>query len=521
MTIKMKMLPRFPISLTAASPILLTTTGGAYVIDFDMDVLLATVDGLYVSDADLIVDLALKADIASPTFTGVPAAPTAAPGTSTTQLATTAFVTTADDLKANLASPTFTGVPAAPTAAAATSTTQIATTAFVTTADNLKANLASPTFTGVPAAPTAAAATNTTQLATTEFVTTADNLKANIASPTFTGVPAAPTAAVSTNTTQLATTAFVTTAVAGAASVNQYILNGAMMVSQENGTAAGTTSAYYPVDQFALYFSNGGTVSVAQVASVTPAGSPNRIRVTATAADAAVAAGDYCQIRHAIEGLHVADLMAGTASAKTITIQFGVKAPAGTYCVSIRNSALNRSYNAEYVISGGEANTDVVKSVTLTLDTSGTWLTTTGLGLEVSWVLMAGTTYQATTATWAAGSTLASASQFNFMGTINNVFELFDVSLIAGSTSPAFRVPDFVIEERLCKRYWQAFTSLLVETAAAAQSNTTFHVPMRAVPTVTGGGAGFANGQPTAQPTHAMYYQTTRAYQDLKLSARL
>jgi len=45
------------------------------------------------------------------------------------------FVTTAgDDLvitKANLASPTFTGVPTAPTATAGTNTTQLATTAFV------------------------------------------------------------------------------------------------------------------------------------------------------------------------------------------------------------------------------------------------------------------------------------------------------------------------------------------------------------------------------------------------------
>lgn len=38
---------------------------------------------------------------------------------------------TALNLKANLASPTFTGTPLAPTAAAATNTTQIATTAFV------------------------------------------------------------------------------------------------------------------------------------------------------------------------------------------------------------------------------------------------------------------------------------------------------------------------------------------------------------------------------------------------------
>jgi hypothetical protein len=122
--------------------------------------------------------LNLKADLASPTFTGTPAAPTAGAGTSTTQLATTAFVTTADNLKAPLASPTFTGTPSLPTGttgvtqSAGNSTTALATTAFVTTADNLKANLASPTFTGTPAAPTAAQGTNTTQLATTAYVQT-------------------------------------------------------------------------------------------------------------------------------------------------------------------------------------------------------------------------------------------------------------------------------------------------------------------------------------------------------------
>ena len=49
---------------------------------------------------------------------------------------------------ATLASPTFTGVPAAPTAAANTNTTQIATTAFVMTEVGDYAPLASPTFTG-------------------------------------------------------------------------------------------------------------------------------------------------------------------------------------------------------------------------------------------------------------------------------------------------------------------------------------------------------------------------------------
>jgi hypothetical protein len=91
----------------------------------------------------LVSDLALKAPLASPTFTGTPAAPTATAGTNTTQVATTAFVTTADNLKANLDSPTFTGTPTLPTGTIATtqtagnSTTAVATTAFVTAADQL------------------------------------------------------------------------------------------------------------------------------------------------------------------------------------------------------------------------------------------------------------------------------------------------------------------------------------------------------------------------------------------------
>lgn len=67
------------------------------------------------------------------------------------------YVDTADALKANIASPTFTGTPTAPTASVATNTTQVATTAFVI------ANAASfPTQTG-----------NTGKILTTNGTTTA------------------------------------------------------------------------------------------------------------------------------------------------------------------------------------------------------------------------------------------------------------------------------------------------------------------------------------------------------------
>jgi hypothetical protein len=177
---------------------------------------------------------------ASPTLTGVPLAPTAAGGTSTTQIATSAFVIAENTAKAPIASPTFTGIPAAPTAAPATNTTQVASTAFVTAAvaasggmtypaagianstgsawgtsytisgtGTVLAAVAGPTFTGAPAAPTAAATTNTTQIATTAFVQGEIAAKAPLASPTFTGAPLSTTAAADTNTTQIATTAYV------------------------------------------------------------------------------------------------------------------------------------------------------------------------------------------------------------------------------------------------------------------------------------------------------------------------
>lgn len=227
------------------------------------------------------------APIASPTFTGTPAAPTASPGTSTTQLATTQFVTaaltaaggvssfnsrtgaitlTTNDLTAagGLANPNanLTGTPLAPTATPGTNTTQIATTGFVTaaisnavtsfnsrtgaitltTADITNAGgapLNNANLTGTPVAPTATAGTNNTQLATTAFVVnalatstagvtsfntrtgavtlnTADITGAGgapINNANLTGTPTAPTATAGTTTTQLATTAFVANAI--------------------------------------------------------------------------------------------------------------------------------------------------------------------------------------------------------------------------------------------------------------------------------------------------------------------
>lgn len=98
----------------------------------------------------------------------------------------TSAIQTQLDAKSPIASPTFTGTPAAPTAAVDTNTTQIATTAYVVGQGYAK--LASPALTGTPTAPTAAVDTNTTQVASTAYVVGQGYAK--LASPTFTGVVA-------------------------------------------------------------------------------------------------------------------------------------------------------------------------------------------------------------------------------------------------------------------------------------------------------------------------------------------
>lgn len=125
-------------------------------------------------------DVSGAAPLASPTFTGVPAAPTASIGTNTTQLATTAFVQAA--LAALVASSPSALDTLNELAAALGNDANFATT--MTNALAAKAPLASPAFTGVPTAPTAALGTNTTQIATMAALKAAvDAAKVEVAPP--------------------------------------------------------------------------------------------------------------------------------------------------------------------------------------------------------------------------------------------------------------------------------------------------------------------------------------------------
>jgi hypothetical protein len=132
----------------------------------------STLDGIASTYLTQAAATSIYAPLASPSLTGTPSAPTAVKGTSTTQLATTAFVAAATPA----ASDTVAGLVELATAAEVTTGTdgvRAVTPAGLKVELDKKADLASPAFSGAPTAPTAAGGTNNTQIATTAFVAAA------------------------------------------------------------------------------------------------------------------------------------------------------------------------------------------------------------------------------------------------------------------------------------------------------------------------------------------------------------
>jgi hypothetical protein len=250
-----------------------------------------------------------------------------------------------------------------------------------------------------------------------------------------------------------------------------YLVNGGMQISQENGTTAGSTNLYYPVDQWYIQHTmTTGTFGCVQASSNTPGGSPWRIRVTALTAQAAPG-GQVCFLQQRLEGARVADLMWGTAAARTVTVQVGVRAPvAGSYVVQLQNAATDTTIVGSFSIAAGEINTDVVKSVTLAGATTGTWAKDTNLGMYFYLYLMNG------------------SQSANAFATAGNVFELFDAGMYEGSSAPPFQLPDYSTELAACQRYYAklaAGAQIYNGSGSTQQMAVTTPLPvwMRATPT--------------------------------------
>ena len=189
-------------------------------------------------------------DYESITLTGVSSAPTAAVGTNTTQLATTAFVNAeiANDAPSKTgsgASGTW-GISVSGNAATATKLATARTINDVAFDGSANITVTAAANGGTSAACSGNSAT-ATKLVTARTIngvafdgstniTIADSTKAPLASPALSGVPTAPTAAVGTNNTQIATTAFV--------QANKPTINTSSVASATAGIGVGEVGSY-------------------------------------------------------------------------------------------------------------------------------------------------------------------------------------------------------------------------------------------------------------------------------------
>jgi hypothetical protein len=234
------------------------------------------------------------------------------------------------------------------------------------------------------------------------------------------------------------------------------IINGAMVISQSAAGASVTinsTTTQFAVDRFQGRGESSDGVFTVQQSSTAPSGFVNSLVATVTTADSSIGSGQLYFIRQNIEGYNVADLNLGSASAQTFTLSFWVRSSVtGTFSGAIQNGSNARSFPFTYTIS--VANTFEYKTITITGDTSGTWLTTNGNGMRVNWCLGAGSTLLATANAWAAGEFYGATGQTNLIATNGATFYITGVQLEKGSTATSFDYRPYGTELQLAQRYY-------------------------------------------------------------------
>ena len=274
------------------------------------------------------------------------------------------------------------------------------------------------------------------------------------------------------------------------------IINGAMVIDQWNAGASVTSIAgyVYSLDRFVLGASQSSKFTVQQNAGAItpPVGFSNYLGATSSSAYT-VGAAEQFFIAQRIEGLNVSDLAWGTANASAVTLSFRVYSSlTGTFGGSIINSSMARSYPFSYSIP--VANTWTTISITIAGDTTGTWLTTNGIGIQINFSMGAGASSSGTAGAWAGAMYFSATGATSVVGTNGATFYLTGVQLEVGSTATSFEYRPYGTELMLCQRYYQQLASggdyssfssgMCVNTTEAFFFNQ-FIVPMRSAPSVT------------------------------------
>ena len=259
-------------------------------------------------------------------------------------------------------------------------------------------------------------------------------------------------------------------AVTPSVNMKNRIINGAMVIDQRNAGASVTpTGSAYTLDRWQLSVGVASKLSVQQ-SSTAPTGFKNSTLIT-TASAYTASAGDYLSYCQKVEGFNCADLDWGTANAKTVTVSFWVRSSlTGTFSGAIQNGGASRSYPFTFVISS--ANTWEYETVTIAGDTSGTWLTTNGVGLELHFNLGSGSDRLGTAGAWNSNWNTGATGSVALVQTASATMNITGVQLEVGSTATSFDYRPYGTELVLCQRYFEKSYQQGVALGASGQGNT-------------------------------------------------
>jgi len=254
---------------------------------------------------------------------------------------------------------------------------------------------------------------------------------------------------------------------------------------------------YGSVDRW-VFIQGGGSASITQTQSTSvPTGFQYAIKQQRTAASTTT--GTVYSVQE-IETVNCYDL-AGQA----VTLSFWAKCGA--------NFSASGSTLTSLIYQGTGTDQGTTSWI------SGTWTSPTSSTQSNTLT----TTYQKFTQTVTLGSStteLVISLQWVPVGTAGADDSVFitGVQLEKGSTATSFDYRPYGTELGLCLRYYQTLPGIVVNPAVTWVS-ITYVMPMRANPTVSGGGGGFTID--SASVYVGNFYQTARAAQTITLSAEL
>tara|TARA_Y100001972_G_scaffold9795_1_gene10631 strand:- start:211 stop:1257 length:1047 start_codon:yes stop_codon:yes gene_type:complete len=263
------------------------------------------------------------------------------------------------------------------------------------------------------------------------------------------------------------------------------VINGAMNVAQRGTSFTSISSNTYTLDRWQLQAAGDGRSTITQSTTVPNNNFLYSMKVDVTTADTSLGATDLQSFTQRIEGNAMYQLGLGTSSAKSFTVSFWVRSnKTGTYCVAIRNASGGRSITSEYSISS--ADTWEHKVITFSGDTTGTYSTNNSEGINLNFVLLAGTNHDGKTAdTWEANTAFATDNQVNLFDNTSNEWYVTGVQVEVGSAATEFEHRSFEEELAACQRYYKrynigsdtAYSRLVVSTYSDTTSR--FYVTMQ------------------------------------------